>query len=172
MSLDEKKWYTQIDDYPEARECISKSTTGYDALPSYQWLYRLKGRIPPELYAYYYRKLLQMNTANVSVELRLKMFEGVKPEDIMYQDELDAIAGFDDYITVYRGTTQQEDIPGISWTTRKSVAEDYPFNRGRVFRAVIPKSAILLYFAHEEDECEVIAHVTSGYEIVEGKKRN
>lgn len=32
-----------------------------------------------------------MNTANVSVELRLKMFEGVDPRDIMYQDELDAI---------------------------------------------------------------------------------
>ena len=75
----------------------------------------------------------------------------IDPSDIrlkrlyLSDHELDAIAGFDDYISVYRGTTQQEDTPGISWTTRKSVAEDYPFNRGRVFRAVIPKSAILLY---------------------------
>ena len=35
--------------------------------------------------------------------------------------------------------------------------------------ATIPKSSILLYFAHEEDEGEIIAHVTSGYTVIEGK---
>ena len=102
MSLDIKKCLSQENAHPEVRECISKSTRMDDALPSYEYLYSLKDSIPKELYAYYYRRILQMNTENVSVELRLKMFEGVDPRDIMYQDELDAINHeFGETITVY-----------------------------------------------------------------------
>jgi len=170
MSLDVKKCLSQEDRFPEVRECISKSTRMDDALPSYEYLYSLKDSIPKELYAYYYRRILQMNTANVSVELRLKMFEGVDPRDIMYQDELDAINHeFGETITVYRGAPASETIPGLSWTKYKWVAEGSEFNKGKVFMATIPKSSILLYFAHEEDEGEIIAHVTSGYTVIEGK---
>lgn len=159
---------TQIDDYPSVLECISQSKTKTDALPSYQYLFNLKDNIPKELYAYYFRKILQMNTANVSNEFRLQMFEGVDREDIMYQDELDAIDNdFDDIITVYRGASPEEIEPGICWTIYKSVAEGSEFNQGKVFMARIPKSSILLYFAHEEDEGEIIVHVTSGYEVIE-----
>lgn len=167
MSLDEGKWWNQIDDHPEVNDCIGQSKTPIDARPSYEFLYNLKGSIPKELYAFYFRRILQMNTANVSIDLRLKMFEGVEWEDIMYQDELDAINGFDEEISIYRGADKNEEIPGISWTIRKHVAIEYPFNRGRVFKAVIPKKDILLYLAHEEDEGEIIAHVSSGYEIIE-----
>lgn len=165
MSLDEKKWQVQDELYPQVSECISKSVSPKDALPSYEYLLKLRGSIPEELYAYYFRKILQMNTNNVSNKMRLKMFEGVKPENIMYQDELDAIKGFDDYITVYRGTTPDEDEPGICWTLYKWVAEG-TFDRGRIFEAIIPKSSILLYLAHQEDEGEIIAKVTSGYKII------
>ncbi len=110
-----------------------------------------------------------MNTANVSNELRLKMLEGVDREDLMYQDELDAIKMFDDCITIYRGTSPKESVPGICWTIYKHVAEGSEFNFGRVFKAVIPKSSVIMHFAHEEAEGEIIAHVTSGYTIISGE---
>lgn len=165
MSLDEKKWLSQQEKHPEVLKCIAQSKTMNDALPSYKYLFSLKNSIPKELYAYYFRKLLQMNTANVPVALRLKMFEGVIWDDIMFQDELDAISEFNDFITVYRGTDQNEETPGLSWTIDKRVAED-TFYRGRMFKAVIPKDSILLYLAHQEAEGEIIAKVTAGYEIV------
>ena len=166
MGLDRKKCIELSDEYPEVRDCISQSTDKTNALPSYEYLFKLKGIIPKELYAYYFRTILQMNTRNVSVDLRLKMFEGVDPGDIMFQDELDAINGFDDYITVYRGTSKDELTPGLSWSRRRDIAES-SISRGRLFIATIPKSSILLYFSHEQDEEEIIAHVTSDYEIVD-----
>lgn len=166
MSLDEGKWKQYDDQYPEVALCTTQSDSMKDSLACYEYLYELKPEVPIELYAFYFRKLLQMNTGNVSNELRLKMFEGVDPEDIMYQDELDAINNeFEDYITVYRGTSKAEDVPGISWTRYKWVAED-TFYRGRLFEARIPKTSILLYFAHQEDEGEVVVHVTSDYRII------
>ena len=138
MSLDERKWQRYLDQFPEVALCTTQSNSMHDALPCYEYLYSLKPQIPKELYAFYFRKLLQMNTGNVPIDLRLKMFEGVDPEDIMYQDELDVINNdFGDYITVYRGASKDEDIPGISWTIHKWVAED-TFFRGRLFEARIP----------------------------------
>ena len=63
-----------------------------------------------------------MKTEGLSFELALQMFEGVEPEDIMYEEELDAIKQFDDYITIYRGTSITEEVPRLSWTLRESVA--------------------------------------------------
>lgn len=75
MSLDNRVWLDQLDDYPEVADCIRQSSDPHDALPSYEYLYKFKGKIPKELYAHYLRTLLQFNTANVSVEMRLKMLE-------------------------------------------------------------------------------------------------
>lgn len=152
--------------YPQVDECLGKTKSRHNALPSYQFLFGLKQIIPKELYAYYYRKLLQFNTENVSMELRLKMFEGVDRCDLMYQDELDAIRNFDDVITVYRGTTRSEMKPGLSWTRRRDIAEGV-YGNGRLFIAAIQKSDILLYFMHEEDEEEIVAYIVSNYEIVD-----
>ncbi len=166
MSLDQQKWIEYDKQYPEVRECTTQSKSMRDSLKCFTYLYDMKNRIPEELYAYYYRKLLNMNTGNVSVELRLKMFEGVKPDNIMYQEELDTISNeFDNYITVYRGTTKNEDLPGLSWTIYRHLAET-AFYRGRLFEATIPKSSILLYLAHDADEGEIIANVTSGFKII------
>lgn len=167
MSLDEGKWKQYDNQYPEAALCTTQSNSMKDSLACYEYLYELKPKLPKELYAFYFRKLLQMNTGNVPNELRLKMFEGVNPEDIMFQDELDAINNeFEDVITVYRGASKAEEVPGICWTIYRSVAEG-TFYEGRLFEAQIPKSAILLYFAHQESEGEVIVHVTSDYRIIE-----
>lgn len=168
MSLDNKVWLDQRDKYPRVMECIGKSKTPRDAYPSYEYLKSLREDIPKELYAYYLRKLLQMNTINVSKEMRLDMLSGVTWEDIMYQDELDEIKAWDEYITIYRGADKNEEIPGLSWTIYRHIAESSDFNQGRVFKAVIPKNQILLYLAHNEDEGEIIANVTDGYELING----
>ena len=93
--------------YLEVDQCINQSNSMKDSLACYEYLYELKFRVPKEIYAFYFRKLLNMNTGNISNEPRWKMFEGVDPEDIMYQDELDAINNeFKDCITVYRGASK------------------------------------------------------------------
>ena len=146
MSLNEKKCLDHDDFFPEAALCIEQSKTMTDLRPCYEYLYNLKQKIPKDLFAYHFRRLLQMGTHNVSKALRLKMFEGLTPEDLMYQDELDAIENtFDDVVVAYRGTTPEEDEPGLSWTIHKRVAEQ-TFYRGRLFMAKIPKKDILIYF--------------------------
>ena len=167
MSLDNKLWLKQLNEYPHVTECVSKSKTPLDAFPSYKYLNSLRKDIPKELYAYYLRKLLQYNTANVPKEMRLNMLNGVLWEDIMYQDELDEINAWDDNIVIYRGAELSEQKPGLSWSIHRHIAEHSEFNRGRVFKAVIPKKQILLYLAHEEAEGEIIANVTDGYEILQ-----
>ena len=170
--MDRIKVQQQREQFPQVEECISLAVKAgaKDARPGYQYLYERKEEIPKELYAYYFRMLLQMNTNNVSAEMRLEMFRGVAWEDIMYQDEIDAIRDFPDFITVYRGTHPGEEKPGLSWSLYRWVAEGSDFYQGRLFRAVIPKSSILLYFAREEDEGEIIAHVISGFEVIEPEK--
>ena len=167
MSLDDKKWMEQDVEYPEAGECIGKSTRVDNALPSYEYLYGLKHKIPKELFAYYFRRLLQYNTANVPVELRLKMFESVDRNDIMFQSELDSLRKLGESVTIYRGASSSEISPGLSWSLKKYIAENSDFYRGRLFVAEIPTSAILLYMSHEEDEEEIVAHVTSDYQIID-----
>ena len=165
MGIDKKKVIRQEQAYPEVGKCIGKSETKTDALPSYKYLYALKSKIPKEVYAYYLRRILSYNTANVSVEFRLKMLESVEREDIMYQEELDAIQSFGDSITVYRGESKEEEKPGLSWSRKRYIAESGDFYQGRLFVATIPTSAILVYLSKDTDEEEIIAHVTENYEI-------
>jgi hypothetical protein len=166
MSLDNKIWLKQLSEYPQVSECIGKSKTPLDALPSYEYLNDIRKEIPKELYAYYLRTLLKMSTRNVSKEMRLNMLNGVLWEDIMFQDELDAINSWNENIIIYRGAESSEQTPGLSWSIHRHIAEHSEFNRGRVFKAVIPKNQILLYLAHEEPEDEIIANVIEGYEIL------
>lgn len=121
-------------------ECVRQSKLMSDALPSYKYLYDLKDKIPKELYAYQLRKLLKYNTANVPVDFRLKMLDGIDRNDIMYQAELAAIQAFGESITIYRGAPATEEIPGLSWSRIRSIAEQSDFYRGRLFIAEIPTS--------------------------------
>lgn len=166
MSINIKKCKTLIEMYPEIQLCIRKSSSMKDALPSYEYLYSLKPKIPKELYVFYFRTLLLMNSANVPRNFILKMFEGIEPEDIMYQNELDTIKNeFADYITIYRGTTKDEMIPGLFWSKYKDVAEGI-YYRGKLMKAKIHKKSILLYSAHEAADGEIIANVMSDYKII------
>lgn len=167
MSLDQKKWLEQLDNYPEAKKCIRQAETLSNVLPSYEFLYSLKSQIPKELYAYYLRTLLQYNTANVPVELRLLMLQDVDRNDIMYQEELDAIDNFETSVVIYRGTSKSEIAPGLSWSLRRYIAESSDFYNGRLFIAQISPSSILLYLSKDGDEEEIIAHVTDNYYIID-----
>lgn len=169
MSINMSKIQRMSELYPTAVDCRRKATSTSDALPCYEYLESLRESIPKELYAYNLRVLLQFCTENVPAEMRLRMLKGVLWDDIMFQDELDAINSFDSEITIYRGTSPDEEIPGLSWALRKSVADSVPFYKGRLFKATIPKEEILVYLSHQEDETEIIANVTSGYTIIEGK---
>ncbi len=167
MSIDKNLCFKQLENHPEVDDCVRQSKSPTDATPSYEYLYALKSNIPKELYAYYLRKLLQFNTANVSVELRLQMFQGVDRNDIMYQEELNAICDFGQNIVVYRGTSKEEVEPGLSWSLRRDIAESSDFYRGRLFIAEIPTSSILLYLSKEEDEEEIVAYVTDNYKVID-----
>lgn len=153
--------------YPMVCECRSKSTSTLDALPSYEYLRNLRDDIPEELYAFWFRELLKFNTAKVSDELRLEMFEGVKRENIMYQEELDALKSFDDVITVYRGASADEDPPGICWSLKKYVAEEYFEGHDDVlFVADVSKKDILAYFSKNNIEEEIIVKVEKDYKKI------
>ena len=167
MSLDEKIWCKQLEEYPKADECIGKSATKTNTLPSYQYLYKLKNEIPKELYAYQFRRLLAYNTANVPMDFRLKMFQDVDRDDIMYQEELDAICQWGERVIIYRGASKNEEKPGLSWSLKRDIAESSDFHQGRLFIAEIHTSNILLYLSKDTDEEEVIAHVIDNYEIID-----
>ena len=167
MSLNIKTCIDQLKYYPKADECLRQSKSSIDALPSYNYLLELRNEIPKELYSFYLRKLLLFNTANVSVELRLKMLDGVARDDIMFQEELDALHNFDENVTIYRGTSKNEREPGLSWSIKRYVAESSDFYRGRLYIATIPTSSILFYFSKNTAEEEIIAHVIDNYTIVD-----
>lgn len=164
--MDVEKVKRQQELYPEVDSVISKTLDNTE--DGYRYLYNLKGSIPKELYAFYLRRIWGMKTEGLSFELALQMFEGVEPEDIMYEEELDAIKQFDDYITIYRGTSITEEVPRLCWTLRESVAtNNSDFAHGRLFKATVPKKDILLYITKDGAEEEVVVHVTEGYEIVD-----
>lgn len=162
--MDMKIIKKQMEKHPELAELISMCLE--NSCEAYKYLYSLKNSIPKELYAYRLRELWKMKTHQVPTELALHMFEGVLPEDIMYEDELKRIKQLDDFVTVYRGAEISEEKPRLSWTLRKSVATSSDFARGILFKAKVPKEDILLYIAHDGDEEEVVVHVTANYERI------
>ena len=82
--MDVKKAIKQSEIYPEVDTIIHKTMANTE--DGYKYLYSLKGTIPKELYAFYLRKIWNMKTDGLPVDLALKMFDGVKPEDIMYDE--------------------------------------------------------------------------------------
>lgn len=166
--MDVKKAMSQRESYPEVDAIIPKTLANTEE--GYEYLFSLKCSIPKELYAFYLRTIWNMKTSGLSLDLALRMFDGVKPEDLMYKEELEAIKQFDEFITIYRGASTEEKVPRLSWTLRKSVAtNNSDFANGRLFTATVPKKDILMYLAKDRDEEEVVIHVTDGYEIFDVK---
>ena len=164
--MDKEKVREQMESYPVVDSIIPKTLE--DTESGYQYLLSLKEYIPKELYAYCLRRNWKMTTEGLSLDLALRMFEGVQPEDIMYEEELKAIEQFDENITIYRGASVKEEVPRLAWTLRESVAaNNSDFAHGRLFRATVPKKDILLYIAEDGDEEEIVVHVTEGYEIID-----
>ena len=136
-------------------------------LKGYEKLLEFKATLPKELYAYWLRTLWKMNTNGLSPSLSLQLFSDVSPEDLMYEDELEAIKNFEDVITIYRGTDKTESVPLMSWSMRKDIASQSHFARGRLFVARIPKTKVIMYISHDGDEEEIVAYVESGFEIID-----
>ena len=80
MSINVKKCNKFREKYPEVELCIGKSNLMNNSLSCYEYLYSLKSKIPKELYVFYFRELLLMNSVNVPRNFILKMFEGIEPE--------------------------------------------------------------------------------------------
>ena len=161
--MDKDKAIKQEKEYPETWNIIRETLN--DTVFGYEHLLSLKKSIPKELYAYLLRNIWKMTTDCISIELALKMFEDVLPEDLMFDDELEAIRNFQENIVIYRGADNNEKRPRLSWTLRKSVAtNNSDFAKGRLFKATIPKSKIIMYIAHDGDEEEIVAFVESGFE--------
>ena len=164
--MDVKKALKQKESYPEVASIIQRTLNNTEE--GYTYLYSLKNLIPKELYAYNLRTIWNMTTNGLSVGLALKMFEGVDPEDIMYEEELKAIEGFEDYITIYRGANKDETSPRLSWTLRKDVAfNNSEFAGGRLFKAIVSKKDILLYISKDCDEEEIVVYVNGECDIVD-----
>lgn len=164
--MDKEKVIKQSEEHPETWNIINETLN--DTVSGYEHLLALKNSIPKELYAYLLREIWKMKTDGISIELALKMFENISPEDLMYTDELEAIREFDEEIEIYRGTDINEKVPRLCWTLRKSIAtKNSDFANGRLFMAIIPKSKIIMYIAHDGDEDEIVAHVESGYKYID-----
>ena len=99
------------------------------------------------------------------------MLDGVNREDIMYQEELDALQNFGESITVYRGASREEVKPGLSWSRRRDIAEGSEFYQGRLFVAKVCTSQILLYLMKDADEEEIVAYVVDNYQTIDKQKQ-
>lgn len=163
MGLDVSKCERQLAKYPELQRLRAQNVDPEESAQCYQILAQKRGEIGEELYAYCLRELLKTNTGGASRDCRLRMLEGVRREDIMFRGELEALSNLISPVKLYRGAPYSEDRPGLSWSLRRSTAEE--FFRGRLFEAETSKDSIIAYFADQNEE-EVLVDI-SEYEIAE-----
>lgn len=91
------------------------------------------------------------------------MLRGVSKEDLMYQEELDALRRLEFPVTIYRGAPYSEQCPGLSWSLDRRVAEG--FYRGKLFQAKASEASIIAYF-DSQNESEILASITN-FKIME-----
>ena len=123
---------------------------------SYKQLLALKGKIPKDVYAYKVKWIYRANTQGAATETLYEVFEGLDKSDLMSSEDAIEYGRLPEYITIYRGTNANEEVPRLSWTLDRSVAEK--FATGQLFSATIPKEKILAYF--DTDEKEVLVWLT------------
>lgn len=163
MALDERKSLEQLEKYPKLVRFRSCFTDPAEPNTAYEYLYTIREEIEPCVYAYLLRKLLMMNTKDVDKSLRLSLLAATTRDELMLQSEIDEFDLLPDCLELYRGTVFKEREPGLSWSLKKYVAEE--LYRGKLFKAEIPKDAVLAYF-NEQSEAEVIACVPKKLAIV------
>ena len=130
----------------------------------FEFLISIRHEVDLEAYATFVRMLTQMNTQNVPLEVLLKAYEGLKPNDLMCKDEIDRLLALSDELTIYRGTDASEYYPRISWTLLESKART--FENGRLYRAIVNKRDIFAYYSINTNEEEIIAHVTKNFDVI------
>ena len=151
---------TRVKDYPELPRIMSI----LDATVKFEYLLELRETVPEDLYAFYARYAYQMDTLNVPLDLLEKVFKDVDMNLLMSELEMERYEALPEYITIYRGTNPDEDVPRLSWSLKESVAEKY--NKGRLFKATIKKDSIIAYFSNNTFEEEIVAYVPENFEII------
>lgn len=136
----------ELEKYPE----IKKTLLFAEPTEQFEYLLSLKKQVPVELYAFYARVIFQCDTDEVENKLIMSVFEGLSKDMIMTDIELEAFQNLPKEITIYRGTTRDEETPRVSWSLDKKIADR--FNQGRLFVAKIKKSDILAYFKSAGEE--------------------
>ena len=81
-------------------------------------------------------------------------FKKAKPKSLMDAEEMETYLQLPDTITIYRGIHTKKYYPALSWTLSLNTAKFFANRfdkKGMVYQTDIPKSAILAYFAGEEE---------------------
>lgn len=96
---------------------------------------------------------------NVSHKEFIRFFQMARKDKLMDAEEYKVYKNLPEKITVYRGTGEDaKHLLGLSWTLDFEKAKWFAtrWNRkGKIYRGVIPKEAVLAYFSRR-DESEVV----------------
>lgn len=104
----------------------------------------------------------------------LYLFRNVEAAQMMNAEDLEALRGFPEFLTIYRGANLNEQGRrryGLSWTRDRQTAEFFawrfnPQDTGRaVFRTTIRAADVLAYF-NTRGEQEIIADVRGPVEVI------
>ena len=158
--IDMSELAIKVKDYPELPRLMMLN----DMPAKFKYLVELKENVPADLYAAYARWSYQMSTLDVPLELLYQVFDNVDRNLLMSENEQETFNSLPEYITIYRGTKYDEDIPRLSWSRDKNIAMKY--YQGRLFKAIVKKEEIIACFS-DDCENEVLAYVPENFEIIE-----
>ena len=115
------------------------------------------------------------NTSSIPPETLIEWFKEAKKEQLMDEDDLAAYHQLPEELTLYRGVPQNGVVLGLSWTTDLKTAEFFK-NRtgsrgGKIYSAVVPKSAALAFYGDREEQEVVLDVFTVKDSITEYKAK-
>lgn len=124
-------------------------------------------------YAYTKSEGINTKDAKISLDEVIELFKGANAKILMGKD-YNKFANLPNELTVYRGTTNKELYPAISWTIDKKRAiwfyQKYN-SKGTVFKAKIKKEDVICYFDKTTcNEKEVIIDYKKIYKVEELKE--
>ena len=124
-------------------------------------------------YAYTKTEGINLKTAQISLEEVIDLFKIANPKILMEKD-YNKFVNLPNELTIYRGTTNKELCPAISWTIDKKRAiwfyQKYD-SQGAVFKAKVKKEDVICYFDKTAcNEKEVIIDYKKIYNVEELKE--
>lgn len=132
----------------------------------FEWLQICKPYLQPdtftEIFAETWTCVEFPNTSSIPPETLIEWFKEAKKEQLMDKDNLAAYRQLSEVLTLYRGVPKNGVVLGLSWTTDLKTAQFFK-NRtgskgGKIYSAVVPKSAVLAFYGDREEQ-EVVLDV-------------